>query len=487
MNSIYLKNDFKLQNLLKLQKLQNMLIKILLIFFQLLFINGVIWKDDACITNCMKYNNYHYCYTSWTKWKKCDPINLVVDSNVHEEYYKTKTKNVWCTGRCGKFSYHTEWCFVGLDWKECTTKNAIRKTVLNHINSAIEQHGTCDLSNLKIKNPKKKLKKRNTNDIDVNNLASNIISSRDYYTERLNNPTTSITDYSTIRAPSIPNHDDLMLTVRIRARIRYNHLQSRTSMSSRLNTLMRNMDMIAGQDERGHLIAASLGGTNDPFNIVPQYRGTNRRAGSNSHWFTVENEIRTFVNQDRRNSVGLHVIVLYNDLMVSRRPRSFVTQTIFYNSYGYIFRDSGSCYFTNNPNGPDLDEPDLGFIHDEFKKRIRRKPPTTTKKPKTTTTKKPKTTTTKKRKTTTKKPKTTTTKKPKTTTTSLSDEYSPSDEYDSLSDEYDSFSDEYDSFSDEYSPSDEYIDPPSDEYSPSDEYIDPPSDEYSPSDEYIYI
>jgi hypothetical protein len=147
-------------------------------------------------------------------------------------------------------------------------------------------------------------------------------------------------------------------------------------MPNSLTRLMRNLDELSG-DERGHLVAASLGGTNDAFNIVPQHNSVNRRANSGSHWFTTENNIREFVSRDVRRVVDLHIVILYGDLSVSRRPTAFVVQAIFYNSDSSINRSTGSCYFTNNPNGPNVDEPDLGFS----RRRRFIKPPKTTKRP----------------------------------------------------------------------------------------------------------
>lgn len=339
---------------------------LIVLFSVLSVVNTVRWKDDECLTNCIPYKNYHYCYTSWTSWKKCDILRE--EDKIYEFYYPTNKNDIWCSGRC-----YDGWCFTEgtSSWEHCDNHDShiINKTFLNEIERSTINNKHCSNSFSSI--PIMKFK-RSIEDYDVNVMARLMQENNNGFTTLTfsNLPTTSIISFSTMNAPPLPNHENVQLTVRIEARIRYSHLQRRTAMPNTLNIHMRNMDSLS-VDERGHLIAASLGGTNDPFNIVPQYRGTNRRYGSFSHWYTIEGEIRDFIRYNPEYTASLHVIVLYGDLSISRRPTGFLVQAILYDENESIYRDSGSCYFTNNPDGPSLNEPDLGFDHrdrDELKR-----------------------------------------------------------------------------------------------------------------------
>jgi len=280
-------------------------------------------------------------------------------------YYPTNN-NGWCVSRCGYFGSNYEWCFTNSKltrWDYCSSTN---NNVLNRNNFIkIER-------NLKLECSTQNTTLRKIRGVDllnygVNDLTNVILRNEQTYQNRIiNNQDTSITGYSTINAPL--GSGNIELTVRIRALIRFRHLQPRTSMPNSLNTLIENLDARNG-DERGHLIAATLGGNNEPYNIVPQYRGTNRRYGSTSHWYTVENEIRNFINRDNNNYVSIQIVVLYGNIITSRRPTGFYLQAIFYNGDGTINRDTGNCYFTNNPEGPSDHEPDLGFFHDELRQK----------------------------------------------------------------------------------------------------------------------
>jgi len=356
------------------------------------FIHCVKWNDDECMTDCILDKDYYYCWKDSSDWKMCIPYKTST-----EVYYPTNTDNKWCTTRCGYFGSSYEWCYTDAkfkDWDYCRSNNEEIKirTNFNKLEQKLEKN--CYSLNNK---PKRSVPSDFRSDVvnrptgdwvpnghtvpnntvnnnilsrekkgldfvtyGVNDLATVILRDSQTYQNRIvNDDQTSINGYSTIIAP-LSNGESIELTVRIRAIVRQRHLQRRTSMSDSLSTLIQNLDAVNG-DERGHLIAASLGGTNDPYNIVPQHRGTNRRCGATSHWITIENEIRAFLNANGDRRVNIHVIVLYDNIIISRRPTGFYVQAVFYESDNTINRDTGNCYFTNNPDGPSDNEPDLGF------------------------------------------------------------------------------------------------------------------------------
>jgi hypothetical protein len=325
------------------------------------------------MTDCIHYKDYYYCWKDSSDWKKCTPYKAST-----EVYYPTNTDNKWCTTRCGYFGSSYEWCYTDTkfkDWDYCQSNNENIKIItdFNKLEQKLDKN--CYSLNNKPKRSVDLLKTLNNHDVKksrekrvlnyvniytVNDLANVILRDSQTYQNRIvQDDQTSINSYSTIIAP-LNNGRSIELTVRIRAVVRRRHLQARTSMSNSLNTLIQNLDAVDG-DERGHLIAASLGGTNDAYNIVPQHRGTNRRCGATSHWITLENEIRAFLNANSDRRVTIQVIVLYDNITISRRPIGFYVQAVFYESDNTVNRDTGNCYFTNNPDGPSVDEPDLGF------------------------------------------------------------------------------------------------------------------------------
>jgi hypothetical protein len=345
------------------------------LFGSIQFIHCVKWNDEECMTDCI-FDEEYYCWKDSKHWKNCKPYQKMLI----EAYYPTNTDNKWCTTRCGYFGSSYEWCYTDAkfkNWDYCQSNNEkiIVRTEFNSFEQKLEKN--CYSLNNKPKRSVDTLLKTLNSEVNntlsrekrvfdygtnsVNSLARVILSDSQTYQNRIvQDDQISITGYSTIIAP-LPNGESIELTVRIRAVVRHRHLRSRTPMSNSLNTLMQNLDAVNG-DERGHLIAASLGGTNDPYNIVPQHRGTNRRCGATSHWITIENEIRAFLNASSDRRVDIHVIVLYDNIVISRRPTGFYVQAVFYESDSTVNRNTGNCYFTNNPDGPSMDETDLGFL-----------------------------------------------------------------------------------------------------------------------------
>lgn len=158
----------------------------------------------------------------------------------------------------------------------------------------------------------------------------------------------SVTSYITIPSPPQPGLQDTELPVVVRAHFTQQHLTARTAIPSFVASQMRNMNALP-RDERGHLVAASLGGPNLQFNFVPQAASTNRAEYSDNFWFRVEGEIRDFVRQG--GYVDTTLVLAYDDITQTRRPIGFGMNALFYDQNGALVRDTGDCFFTNDPTG----------------------------------------------------------------------------------------------------------------------------------------
>jgi hypothetical protein len=89
------------------------------------------------------------------------------------------------------------------------------------------------------------------------------------------------------------------------------------------------------EDEAGHLVAATLGGTSDRYNLAPQHRTLNRNVneGNNPHilsaWFPEENKIRRFLNDHPTGHVEWRVQAEYAN-EEQGRPISFRFESIYF-------------------------------------------------------------------------------------------------------------------------------------------------------------
>lgn len=139
----------------------------------------------------------------------------------------------------------------------------------------------------------------------------------------------------------VTEHGDTLVTNIITANIRPGHLQrdrqTEGAMTSKLNKHIGCRNAVPG-DERGHLLAYSLGGSNEPYNIVPQYNTVNRWLnGLESPWIRLERRIRNFLSQRQVHSdrwVQWTVIVHYSanertTTYRSLRPTGFTLNVVF--------------------------------------------------------------------------------------------------------------------------------------------------------------
>lgn len=354
-------------------------------------------SNANCMTGCEPYSDYHFCYLGWgsSNWVKCTP-----DDDPHELIYYSSKVGTMCTSKCGAFGYNYQWCFTGAggQWEYCsftpqktryldkcvkpieetggyywclnnnekkdqTSPPPINLTALNEVSRDIQRihcikckEGTC-------KNRQKRQGEGYILGVGVLALAATY---RRYYNEHIVNNQGAVRSYITMRVPPIQGLNDIDVPVFVHARVEARHLVDRTNIPSAVTRRMIDMNAVRDQpdlpnDERGHLVAASLGGPNDVWNFVPQTPGANRRYGFYSHWYTFEGEIRDYIRRTG-GYVDLNILIAYGNVVSNRRPARFGVNIVFYEPNGNVHHDTGDCVFTNNPQGPGPDDiNDLGF------------------------------------------------------------------------------------------------------------------------------
>lgn len=91
------------------------------------------------------------------------------------------------------------------------------------------------------------------------------------------------------------------------------------------------------EDEAGHLVAATLGGTRARSNLSPQHRTLNRNHNEqqNPHtlnsWFTEENKIRNYLQTHPQGRVDWIVTANY-DTLTTGRPSSFTFSSTYWDN-----------------------------------------------------------------------------------------------------------------------------------------------------------
>jgi len=342
-------------------------------------------KDELCITDCLLgANGRGYCYTDSSRnWNYCsqkDGYTIYGDKcateckysprvtfftcKIQKDNFKLKyacspsskkrtvfSSNIQgCKSRCGKFrNTKYDWCYTEKSWKYCDRFAELKEKL---------SQKQCLIYNKKNYRGKRGLNDDRLNDIEE--FLANLVRTQQCKETILQGDAAHPTvNYISVQPPTLPNHNDRYIPVRMRARITAAHLTTRTAIPSSITSVMRDMDALS-DDERGHILAASFGGPNDELNFVPQSSGLNRRASSTSHWYTFETEIREFLRSRPSAYVDYTVHIIYGDLNTNRRPVGFFVRIRMY-SEGVLSTDSGYCYFSNNPNGPSLFENDVGF------------------------------------------------------------------------------------------------------------------------------
>lgn len=145
----------------------------------------------------------------------------------------------------------------------------------------------------------------------------------------------------------------------MRARITPTTIQEREDFPERVAQRMRELDARrdpAGRfsDERGHLLASTLGGPQHRLNIAPQVCSVNRCYPSNtfSFWRKIEQEIRTSIDSGRVRHIDWTLVINYDNLQRNdMRPTGFGLRYITHFNNGracdssdlYISNEAGSC------------------------------------------------------------------------------------------------------------------------------------------------
>jgi hypothetical protein len=111
---------------------------------------------------------------------------------------------------------------------------------------------------------------------------------------------------------------------------------------------------IQGEDEAGHLVAATLGGTRDRYNLAPQHKTLNRNHNetNNPHilnsWFPEENKIRRFLTANPTGHVEWSVQVKYAN-EEEGRPICFNFQSIYFVDNVHVTGYDTTGYIRNQP------------------------------------------------------------------------------------------------------------------------------------------
>lgn len=174
-------------------------------------------------------------------------------------------------------------------------------------------------------------------------------------------PRISVTSYVTFQAPTQQGLQDIELPVVVRASIIPQHLKANSTIPTFVAAQMKNMNAWK-DDAEEYLIGSWLSGPDLPFNFVPKISGSGvLSAGKASQitpfWGRVEREIYNFVDGNDSGRVDYTIVLVYDEdddlAALSRRPVGFGLNTQFYDVNGKLVRDSGDCYFSNEPeSGP---------------------------------------------------------------------------------------------------------------------------------------
>lgn len=359
---------------------RTMAIKATLLFFAVIFKLFLLYQaaytvnNWLCISDCGKWKSQdkNICYTSYHSTEECKITGSALT-------YYTREGGV-CNGLCGNFDgADYNWCFSTdtTSWDYCEDSFELRQKViqpngnipprletkLEHINEIFgdkidPQHVRKKLCPTRVEYfQKKKRQNNNSSNGNSNRNCNNNCATRNEieqiadqleadhvrfvtvypHQQHPRNPVISIT--TTEVPPDYNSHPEpVVITVAISAEIHYSNLQpsGRDTISSDVEAHLANLDWYRGggqleNDERGHLLADSLGGSGDRYNFVPQSPLINRNAFLSGNligefcWFDVEENIRNFlINGSDGVYVRWTIVVGYGHLPISRRPTHFM-------------------------------------------------------------------------------------------------------------------------------------------------------------------
>ncbi|OXA53602.1 hypothetical protein Fcan01_11032 [Folsomia candida] len=376
---------------------------------------------QLCMTDCRpnQAQTAHYCYWGWgqDKWDYCTPGIIPALEYKTAKYHQTQVST--CSSLCGTFGETDgkNWCYLNGDegggaWDYCSTQTDVSITgnvctspcgddldtptpeTVCIVNGVIETcspppdatamnkaltdilvskrggyfpflhfvkttDGVCQVD----PHPRSWLKLARVDDEEVlreygvENFATVLELT---YANRIHpgDPDNPITEVTWEWAPHRTGMNNVQLAYVIRATIRPEHLQNRTDIPSWVTTRMRDMDYLPGRDERGHLVAASLGGPTTWYNFAPQTQTVNRNVGyggqraGGSWWFRIEEELRTFLRRPDVGYIDWVLVLTYGDLNLSRRPTGFGLILYMYDNNGNFVTNSGDMFFDNDPDSP---------------------------------------------------------------------------------------------------------------------------------------
>lgn len=178
----------------------------------------------------------------------------------------------------------------------------------------------------------------------INDYITDIVKDDYYVTVKVNDRKTAIKSYSKLKKGST-----IDLTVSMNAEIHHKHLTSEKSpepqaVLEHLQKLERDKN-----DEAGHLLAPSLGGTLQAYNFVPLSPMINRKlllSGNSIRapqrgWFDVEGLIHNYV-AETGGYVGWDLVISYGNLANSLRPTEFWLLVKLYDATGKLTNWGGN-------------------------------------------------------------------------------------------------------------------------------------------------
>lgn len=133
----------------------------------------------------------------------------------------------------------------------------------------------------------------------------------------------------------------------MRARISSSTLQPRESFGHGIAKRMRELNALPS-DERGHILASTLGGPKDVINIIPQAAKVNRVTftGDTSFWRIHEEDLRKMITQHPGSYINWLIVLNYGNLIQEDlRPTEFVVSHVTHYANGAL--QSGHLAFSN--------------------------------------------------------------------------------------------------------------------------------------------
>ena len=330
-----------------------------------------------CMSNCVPYDDYNFCYLGWGKynWEKC---RVTDDGQVQYFTSMVEGDKPLCTSSCGPYGESYQWCFTGEGglWDKCSTRacSDCSKTKEGYKCTTPDgnsQYCAPDPIYYKTFDDSRMLLLSSVGTYTVQGyfncrqrfprFSEDLV--REDGVERLarsfrmlynNTVITSGPITSIVTVTVSPNNNEIVnkkLPLVIRATLRRQFLNNvREPIPAFIEHQMLLMNRNPN-DERGHLLASSLGGPMHEYNFAPQTPIVNRNFGGESYWYHIEGNIRDTLSRNDVDHIDWTLVVIYDDLMYNRRPIGFGLRYLVYNDQNVTLRDTGDMYFSNDPEG----------------------------------------------------------------------------------------------------------------------------------------